>query len=99
MAAHVLHPDTLEHGLSDGCPECRRKAKDPIAYLDGEHVADLWSRMVRVEHGMNDNLAAKYRDVQAYRSGAEADACRHLRTIALFLERHTSISPWQWPVK
>lgn len=96
MGVHLYHPDTLEHGLDDGCPECSRKAHDPIALLDSQHIADLWNRMVAVEQPSRRHcLPAPYDSVAGgYRSDAEAAAARHLYRVALFLERHTSIEPW-----
>ena len=97
--SHIAHPDTLEHGLHDACPDCQAKAKDPVARLDGAHVRDLWLRMVAVEHGSSRaNLPQPYSDVGRYRTDLEAEACRHLYRIAVFLERHSSVWPWTWPL-
>lgn len=102
MAVHSQHPSTLERGLWDGCHECARKAADPIALLDSEHIRDLWCRMVAAEHGQSSaNLPAEYRVTGGggrYRSVLEATAARHLYMCALFLERHTPIDPWRWPL-
>jgi hypothetical protein len=98
MATHIYHPDTIEAGLCDECPECRRRAKDPLS-LDSQHFADLWQRMVAVERqSARLFLAEPYSETRSYRSGAEADACRTLYTMAVILERYTSVLPWTWPL-
>lgn len=95
MGVHAPHPSTLEHGLSDECDECKRKAADPIAHLDSEHVADLWHRMVAVEHGSSRHyLPDEYHGVRIYRTHTEMVAAKHLYRVALFLERHTEMTPW-----
>lgn len=96
MGVHSPHPDTLLHGLSDSCDECRVKAADPMSRLDSEHVRDLWCRMVAVEKP--SAAPDGYADVRGYRTQTESVATRHLYRVAIFLERHTTIDPWRWPI-
>jgi hypothetical protein len=77
--------------LVDDCARCEQQAKDPVGTLDREHIAALWKEMVRVEHTYDDHG----RSIGgAYRSLADARACRQLYTMAVFLERHTDVDPW-----
>lgn len=96
MGMHIYHPSSLAFGLMDGCPECSRKAADPIALLDSEHITDLWNRMVAVEHPSSRHYLPEPYDTWkgGYRSNAEAAAAKHLYRVALFLERHTAFDPW-----
>jgi hypothetical protein len=98
---HIPHDDLrdrLRSGLQgsgigvlvDGCEQ---QAADPMATLDREHVAALWREMVRVERDPEGVFRNEGRLV-AYRSRADAKACRELYRIAVFLERFTPVDPW-----
>lgn len=93
MASHGVHDsparlrNQAEPILYDGCDRCAEHADDPLVALDPEFTEALWNRMVEVER--NDG---------AYSSGAEARACKTLYRIAVWLERHSGIDPWRWPL-
>jgi hypothetical protein len=79
--------------LVDGCERCEQQAADPMATLDRDHIASLWREMVRVERDPEGVFRNEGRLV-AYRSRADAKACRELYRIAVFLERFTLVDPW-----
>ena len=96
--AHAYHPrkhdpssDTAallaaeEPILFDGCEDCEAKVNGVLYALDANFTAALWQKMVQVEHSSGDGI---------YRSTAEAQACKKLYEVAVFLERHTRINPW-----
>lgn len=80
--------------LVDGCARCAELATDPLG-LDTTHIAALWPVMVRHYSGHWREVPE---DTRAPLSRAEADACRQLYTIAVFLERFAGVNPWAWPI-
>jgi hypothetical protein len=87
---HRHHPrigDPPDAILFDDCPRCEHHSHEPL-FLDDKMIGRLWERMVAVERG----------SVEHYLTGAEATACKNLYHIAVFLERHTVVYPWQWPI-
>lgn len=84
-------PDPEDAVLFDGCERCEEHAAEPLAQLGPSHLAPLWVEMVRVER--DPTFRTHYRTV------AEGKACRALYRIAVFLERHTDLDPWAWPLR
>ena len=84
-----IYDDPEDALLFDGCDRCEQHATHPTASVDDESLARLWARMVEVER--DPTYTAHYR------TRAEAEACRHLYAIAVFVERtHPSLDPWTW---
>jgi hypothetical protein len=93
MASHT-HIATLSDRLAeadgpvlvDGCPRCVELAKDPILYLDDQHIEALWEQMLVTEQCLgrewDDRKVSQLDDV----------ARRDLWRIYLFLERHSQLA-------
>ncbi len=75
--------------LFDGCARCLELSQAPHLLLDAERTGLMWDKMVSVEHGHIKGH---------YRSAVEARAGKCLYEIAVFLERHTDVSPWELEV-
>lgn len=87
------HPSSFDERMAedgpvlvDGCPRCDEHAVKPLETLDDTHLRALWERMLQVE----GRLGRQERVNHA--SGNDADACRTLWTVWLFLERYPDLA-------
>lgn len=86
----AIYDDPDDALLFDGCPRCAQHAISLVG-LDADRAGRLWRRMVEVERDPSG--------VAAYRTAAEAAACRTLYSLALLLDRtHPNLDVWRWPL-
>ena len=64
---HVVHPDTHEFGLADGCPRCAEQAEHPFESLDDGNLRALYSRVVGEQEPRSAAEAAAMRVVESFR--------------------------------
>lgn len=65
MSLHILHPDTIEIGLVDGCQRCAEHAENPFGSLDDEHIRQLATRIRNGLDPRSDNEAIAMNKVKA----------------------------------
>ena len=88
MSLHRFHPnddDPPDAVLWDDCERCQQHTVYPYVTLDKGNIRLLWALMLDVERRM---VRGRF-----YRTRAEAQACRNLWYVAVFLEREAGLDP------